>query len=378
MPDVPDNVPTTGRATFLKVYGDYKRACAGMRTASWPAGDLAAAYEDWSEGQQALDAQRGGQRQAQSELDAAAKAYDARALELTKQGLKGQELSKSIKAESDRIASALEKAKAAGVGGSVQIESVVELLTAVAGGTAGESSPSLSRATMIASQIPSLAQAAVDMETKGTAPPVSGLLLELHHQTLLADNAKKRSSLAQERVALLKATYDARLLEARKLLDFTDAYCIYELISAGELPEPGGYGGKCDKFKYQKNGDGSVTCLLQDRQLNPCVLAGSWKDRLAAEQAGPAKRRLYMAVASYLQALSQQQAASELAFRLIDVKHRETLLAESTAISAWDNLVSSPLDQLDSFYQGGLQPAEVADLLVKALGFTAITVGVSR
>jgi hypothetical protein len=54
------------------------------------------------------------------------------------------------------------------------------------------------------------------------------------------------------------------------------------------------------------------------------------------------------------------------------------LLAESSAIQAWNNLVSVPLDQLDGYYQGGLKPAEIADLLVKALGFTAITVGVSR
>jgi hypothetical protein len=36
-----------------------------------------------------------------------------------------------------------------------------------------------------------------------------------------------------------------------------------------------------------------------------------------------------------------------------------------------------PIDQLSAYYQAGLKPEVIADLIVKALGFTAITAGVS-
>lgn len=68
----------------------------------------------------------------------------------------------------------------------------------------------------------------------------------------------------------------------------------------------------------------------------------------------------------------------EQSFREIDVRHRETLLARRSAIESWNSIVSIPLDQLDAYYSGGIKPAELADLIVKALGFTAIAVGVSQ
>jgi hypothetical protein len=60
------------------------------------------------------------------------------------------------------------------------------------------------------------------------------------------------------------------------------------------------------------------------------------------------------------------------------VLHRETLAARQSAIQGWDNLVAVPINQLDAYYQAGLKPAEIADLIVKALGFTAIAIGVSQ
>ena len=68
----------------------------------------------------------------------------------------------------------------------------------------------------------------------------------------------------------------------------------------------------------------------------------------------------------------------EQSFREIDVRHRETLLARRSAIEGWNSLVSVPIDQLNAYYSGGIKPAELADFIVKALGFTAIAVGVSK
>ena len=63
-------------------------------------------------------------------------------------------------------------------------------------------------------------------------------------------------------------------------------------------------------------------------------------------------------------------------FRLIDLQHRENLANREMALKAWNNLAAVPIEQIDAYYQAGIKPEEIADLLVKALGFTAITVGI--
>ena len=91
-----------------------------------------------------------------------------------------------------------------------------------------------------------------------------------------------------------------------------------------------------------------------------------------------ASRELYKAITAYLGTLAEQAKAVEKDFRLIDVNHRETLAGRRAALLGWDNLVGVPIDQLDAYYQSGLKPAELADLIIKAMGFTAIAIGVSQ
>ena len=91
-----------------------------------------------------------------------------------------------------------------------------------------------------------------------------------------------------------------------------------------------------------------------------------------------AKRELYKAMTNYLQALTLQSVPADETFREIDVRHRQILVAKDTAIQVWDNLVAVPLDQLNGYYQSGVRPAEIADLIIKALGFTAIAIGVAK
>jgi len=40
--------------------------------------------------------------------------------------------------------------------------------------------------------------------------------------------------------------------------------------------------------------------------------------------------------------------------------------------------VSVPASELEGYYGGGIKPNELADLIVKALGFTAIAIGVAQ
>ena len=65
-------------------------------------------------------------------------------------------------------------------------------------------------------------------------------------------------------------------------------------------------------------------------------------------------------------------------FRLIDLQHRENLANREMALKAWNNLVSVPINEIDAYYKAGLKPEAIADVLVKALGFIAITVGVTQ
>jgi hypothetical protein len=109
-----------------------------------------------------------------------------------------------------------------------------------------------------------------------------------------------------------------------------------------------------------------------------CALTQPWKTRLAAPAAGPIKRELAKAEMHYLHAVAAATPPLEQRFREIDVRHREALLAKQTALQAWDNLIGTPLVQIDNFYQTGLKPQELADLIVKALGFTAIAIGVAQ
>jgi hypothetical protein len=108
------------------------------------------------------------------------------------------------------------------------------------------------------------------------------------------------------------------------------------------------------------------------------VLEQPWKKRLGGDDKSDAKREFYKAIQHYFQALALEGVPVEQSYREIDVRHRETLLAKRGALEEWDNLVGVPVDQINGYYQGGMKPAEIADLIVKALGFTAIAIGVSN
>jgi hypothetical protein len=125
-----------------------------------------------------------------------------------------------------------------------------------------------------------------------------------------------------------------------------------------------------------------MICKLADPELpSTCVLVTHrWNQTIQefGTDKDTATRELWKGLAAFFQALAAEGTQHELTFRLIDVRHREALVAREAALRGWDNLVAVPIDQLDAYYRAGLKPAEIADLLVKALGFGAIAYGVSR
>jgi hypothetical protein len=376
---VSTKIPPSLTGHDAKAYADFLKHCTDMLNIKIAAsGRLGAAIEAWKNAKLALDKSVAEQETARAALKKAKKAYDDQVADASDPKKKGQDFTKKIAEKANELADTVKDAKKLdkSLESEPFIDSLVDLLTATAGGDVDPKDPALQGAVAVAKQIPSLAGDIVALEAERTAPPLAGLLIALRHQTLLAEMAKQRAALAAEHVAILKTKYELYLQAAERWLRFFDGVCSYAVLSAGkEFPRD-----KCDKFKVQVRVQNvvAVECVYENEQLKDCRLERPWKERLRAQDKPEIKRQLYGAVAAYLQALTLQERPLEQSFREIDVLHRETLLAKQTAIEQWDNLVGVPLDQLEAYYKAGVKPAELADLIVKALGFTAIAIGVSK
>ena len=140
---------------------------------------------------------------------------------------------------------------------------------------------------------------------------------------------------------------------------------------------------------------GAYTCTLTFADgtkvpVDNCVVGTSWrtlfKARITPARTGDAadrletgaRRALYEAAAAYLQLRLVAYQATEEEFRRIDVAQRRSLVIRQAALEQWKNLLAVPTAQLQAYYEGGVKPAEFADLVVKALGFTAIAIGVAK
>ena len=359
------------------LYSRYKTACREADPRIYFGdGEIGDAYVRWNTAREVHDARLGEVAEAQQALREASTAYDLRAQELAALKLVGQQLTAALKAEADRLASAVKKLQSLGSGGEADevLGSLAELLTAAASGQADKASASLQKAALVAKELPALAGEIAQFEADQRLPLVSGLLVAMRHQALLAQAAQQRAALAQERIDILKGQADALVGEAESWLGLSDALCSHAVLAGGGAHP----GTKCDSFVVAKGTDWTWSCSMASALLVNCVLTQTWKTRLAAPPPGAASRELAKAEMRYLQAEAAAAGPIEQRFREIDVRHRESLLAKQTALRAWDNLINTPLVQLDNFHQTGLKPQELADLIVKALGFTALAIGVAQ
>jgi hypothetical protein len=104
----------------------------------------------------------------------------------------------------------------------------------------------------------------------------------------------------------------------------------------------------------------------------------SW--RVALDRAKPeAKRHLYEAISTLARrrAIAEVQQ-DEVDMMLVNLAHQEVLTADEYAVRAWNSLIATPVNQLAAYHQTGIKPAELADLIVKAVGLGAIGIGVNR
>lgn len=362
----PDALPQPSE-DVRELFERYARRCREALPLPPPSsGSVAQAGSDWAQARLRLSELKAEAATAQVQVTAAVQAYQVAA----GQGKSTADLSKELTDREAKLLEALQTAQKLKLGGAFEstVDALVQTLTAAATDQANPTDPAQARAAIVLKALPSLAADAQAFQEARSALPVSGLLLELQRQTVLATAAAKQEQLMQQRVDILKARFDSYLDEARAWLRFTDAACSNAVLVAGNKHP----GNNCGNFVMTP-----PACSVPGTPIQQCSLAQSWKVRFSTDKA-EAKRELYKAATGYLQAIAAQGPQLEQQYREIDVRHREALLAKTTALAGWDNLVSVPINQLDAYYKGGVQPTEIADLIVKALGVIAIAVGVTK
>ena len=375
--DFPAPLSENIRDAAENFYRLYREACIEFLKSENqpPSGQIKQALDEWQSAEGQLGKMDQSIDEAQKEVKDKSDAYNKAVKEVAKAKASGKKLEEDLEG---KAASLLQVAKDAAdfVGAKSaaeeRVKAIIVLLTAAAGGKIDTSDPKVAKAATVAKEIPSLAGDIKGLVEQAQAPSVNNLLIEMRHQVLLLGYAKQLRTLAQQRVDILKTKYAALKEETRYWLNFGDAICSYAVLSAGkDFP-----GELCDDFSVAS--DGKNCRLGNSPAIQNCTLGKPWNDNIQSQANNAATRELYKALAAYLQALAVPAIQNEQTFRLIDVRHRETLASRESAIRGWDNLVAVPINQLYAYYQAGLKPAEIADLIVKALGFTAITAGVSQ
>jgi hypothetical protein len=378
----PDGLSADDSKDFDGTRGLYAAQCKLLepdcRVARKEAADLDAARKKLGDARAEAETQAAALKQAQKDYGAAVQANQKKT-----QAAAGAE--KDIR---DKAADILKKVndlaeKSPALANRVKGEALVSLLTAAASGKNDSTDPELAPALEVAKSFPALAGSVENARAARTIVPVSHLLLALNNLTIQADRDARIAALDEEEIALLERKLAVRTTQAGLWRRYSDELCNLALLAAGK-PHPEK---SCDTIDFPDPLTCSIRFADPDKDpgkaqpvvLNNCVLQKSWRELFNdSGLAAPRKRALYEAAAAYLQVRLIAYATTVEEFRRIDIDHRRTVVNRETALSQWRNLVAVPIDELNGYYNGGIKPAELADLIVKAVGFTAIAIGVAK
>jgi hypothetical protein len=373
----------------------YVRACGDLATAQRQLqavqGDRAigAAHRDWRREAQALAARRARAQELERSLEKASDEYEAavaaeRAAGTGENRARVETAAKALRDALEQAGQASAVVGAPALTGS-RIRAIDTVLTALAGGRIDVekvSEPDVRRAALVAGRVPALVGEIEGLVRRRRAPAVSPLVIEKQHQLLLRDDAVRRLDLAAQRIALLETKYEALVAEARYLVAERDGVC-----NVLQPPEPGSKKRiKCDTLQATVS-DGSWTCRYELERAaeepppmpQECPALGMTWGKLLREGTSAQKRALWEAIAGLGGRLAiARPQQDEADFRLAHLTHLEVAAADEYAIRAWDALIATPVNQLAAYHQTGIKPAELADLIVKAIGLGAIGVGLNR
>lgn len=260
---------------------------------------------------------------------------------------------------------------------------LADLLTAAASGkTDSNSDPDLAAAMEIAKSFPALAGSIEKAQAARATVPISHLLIALNDLTIQADRDARIAALDVEEINVLERKLAVRRTQANLWRRYSDQLCNLVLLRAGKAHP----GKSCERIEFSNATPGNLTCKIRfgtnpnetPEVVNDCALRRSWRELFDADLRSVEKRALYEAAAAYLQVRLLAYRTTVEEFKRVDIAQRRTVVEREAALSQWKSLVAIPADELNGYYSGGIKPAELADLIVKALGFTAIAVGVAQ
>lgn len=395
----PANLPVSVQPDFSSTYADYKSKCASINVCASldVGGELAAALgekkKNLAERKQSKDA-----------VDSARLAYDnsVRANAATTDAA-GQK-AKDLQDKAQNLVDAVDKlAKIApDHANRIKASALLELLAAAASGVSVKPTPATDAASAtkttlttaaareIASSIPSLAQSIAVAKAAGQQVPTTHLLLALNDVLIVGERDDRLAALDDEELLLLERKVKTREQQAALWRRYSDQLCKLA-FSAANKPAPSESCGTIE-FTTTEGGTCQITLKGKSAETIPnCILARSWRSLFGkgfadAMEKGKvndankvaAGRELHEAAVAYLQVRMNAYRHVIADFQRYDVGHRRVIVRRETSLEQWKNIVALPASELDAYYSGGVKPAEIADLLVKALGFTAVAIGVSK
>jgi hypothetical protein len=403
--DMPASLPfpatlITGlQQDFSRTYAEYRSECvtASPCDSLDIGGELAAALE----GKKKSAAER---KRAKDAVDSARLAYDnaTKANAATTQA--AGEKAKHLQDKAQDLVDAVDKlAKVApDQANRIKASALLELLTAAASGVsvtptsatvaASPTKPPLTTASAreIAGAIPSLAQSIAAAKAAGQQVPTAHLLLALNDVMIVGERDDRLAELDEEEILLLERKVKTREEQAALWRRYSDQLCKLA-VSAANKPAPAE---SCGTIEFTAADGGTCLLTLKGKAAEPiphCILARSWRSLFGkgftdAMEKGKvndanklaAGRELHEAVVAYLQVRMNAYQHVIADFHRYDVGHRRVIVRREASLEQWKNIVSLPATELNAYYSGGVKPAEIADLLVKALGFTAVAIGVSK
>ena len=371
---------------YVRACKEYRDAQAGL-TAKLGGGAVGRGHDEWRRAEAALATQRTKTQGLERSLREASAKYEA-AIK-ARQEADTSENRERVEKTAGALRNALTQAgKASDLVGvpalsEARVQAVDTVLVALSGGQIDDkqvSEPDVQRAALVAGGIPALAGEIDVLVKRSRAPAVSPLVIEKQHQLLLRDDALRRVSFGVQRVALLETKYSALVAEARFLLAQRDSACNVLQPADGKTRI------RCDTLVVSLK-EGKWTCTYQLEKVNELPgapspdcgrLALTWGQGLR-EGSSTEKRALWEAVAALGGRLAiARPMQDEADFRLAHLSHLEVAASDEFAIRAWDGLIATPVNQLAVYHQTGIKPAELADLIVKAVGLGGIAIGVNR
>jgi hypothetical protein len=269
--------------------------------------------------------------------------------------------------------------------GAIKSLALVELLSAAASGTPEDGEPRA--AVVIAGAIPAIAQSIAQARAAGAQVPVSHLLLALNREVILSERAGRLAALDAENLEVVRQKVKARQKQAALWMQYSDSLCKLAITADGKDE----ISGECTIVSYPSAKNDAPACVLKVVPADPkiaappplkianCALSKSWRTLFKQTPGKPVARRyLHEAAAAYLTLRLNAYDTVQEELRRIDVLYRRTIVEREAALEQWKNLIAVPTTELDAYYAGGAKPAEIADLLIKALGLTAIAVGAAK